>query len=274
MARLSLNLIWLKHTCSYTSMTNQRSISLLTPTRVSLNIIACLLACHQLPLSFNEPWIVCSKSVVVYIDDILLTGRSQEEHLANLNKVLGKLEEVGLKCNKDKCFFMAPRVEYLGFVIDKVGLHPTQTKVQAIRQAKIPTNVTELKAFLGMLNYYGKFLEKLSTKLAPLYSLLCKNTRWKWEQEQQQAFASAKELLQSDALLVHFDPDRELILSCDASPYGVGAVLLRKTNRLCFQDFNSSRAQLFTVGQGSRRHSLWSGQIPFLHIWPKFRNSL
>ena len=79
------------------------------------------------------------KSVVVYIDDILLTGRSQEEHLANLNKVLGKLEEVGLKCNKDKCFFMALRVEYLGFVIDKDGLHASYSTSQNTHQCSVNT---------------------------------------------------------------------------------------------------------------------------------------
>ena len=75
------------------------------------------------------------------------------------------------------------------------------------------------------MNYYGKFLHQLSSLLAPLYKLLQKKSRWHWGQEQQEAFAKVKELLVSSQLLVHYDPSKEVILSCDASPYGVGAVL-------------------------------------------------
>ena len=119
----------------------------------------------------------------------------------------------------------SPSVEYLGYRIDAEGLHPTQEKVKAIKEARTPSSVTELRAFLGMLNYYSKFLPNLATRLAPLYSLLCKSTVWNWRKEQQDAFLDAKALLQSDSLLVHFDPAKELILEFDASPYGVGAVL-------------------------------------------------
>jgi len=160
-----------------------------------------------------------------YIDDIIVTGKTREEHLKNLDLVLTKLEQAGLKLNKAKCTFMAPKVEYLGYIIDKDGLHPTQAKVEAIQNARAPTSVTELRAFLGMLNYYGKFLPNLSTKLAPLNVLLRQSTKWTWGKEQKAAFAEAKGMLQSDSLLVHYDPEKQLILECDASPYGIGAVL-------------------------------------------------
>lgn len=85
--------------------------------------------------------------------------------------------------------------------------------------------MTQLKSFLGLVNYYSKFLPNLSNTLAPLYRLLQKNTRWCWGAEQKKAFQKAKESLTSDCVLVHFDPAKPLILACDASPYGVGAVL-------------------------------------------------
>ena len=81
---------------------------------------------------------------------------------------------------------------------------------------------------MGLLNYYCKFLLNLSTILAPLYKLLQKKTNWQWGPEQQAAFAKAKQSLTLDSLLVHYEPDKELVLACDASPYGIGAVLSHK----------------------------------------------
>ncbi len=88
------------------------------------------------------------EGVSSYMDDILVTGNTSQQHKANLNKVLSKLAEAEQK-QMHKCIFMAPSVEYLGYVIDKDGVHPTREKVKAIRDARTPTRVTE--SFLGML---------------------------------------------------------------------------------------------------------------------------
>ena len=162
--------------------------------------------------------------VAVYIDDILVTGSSIEEHLQNLDKVLGRLESAGLRLNKSKCFFLRPSIEYLGHVIDEEGLHPTEEKVKAIREAPRPKNIAELRSFLGIINYYSRFLPNLSTRLASLYQLLHKDTTWSWKDEQDEAFLAAKEALQNDSLLIHYDSYKPLILACDASQYGLGAV--------------------------------------------------
>ena len=164
-------------------------------------------------------------NVCVYIDDILVTGTNEQNHLHNLELVLQRLESAGLTLKKSKCIFTAPSVEYLGHIIDKDGLRPSHSKVQAIQQAPQPTNVTELKSFLGLVNYYQKFLPNLSTLLAPLHSLLRKNSRWNWSTEHSEAFMQVQNLLQSSSLLVHYDNKKPLLLACDASPYGIGAVL-------------------------------------------------
>ena len=105
---------------------------------------------------------------LVYLDDILITGASAEEHAPNLTQVLSRLQEAGLCLRKDKCEFMVPTVCYLDHVIDASGLHPSTDKLEAVRDAPTPKNTTDLKAYLGLLTYYSKFLPNMATKLAPL----------------------------------------------------------------------------------------------------------
>ena len=123
---------------------------------------------------------------------------------------------------------MAEEVVYLGHRINREGIQPMDEKVQAISKTPRPTNTSELWAFLGLVNFYGKFMNNLSTVLAPLYKLLRKGVAWQWKLAQDKAFERAKELLRSPQLLVHYDPNKDLVLTCDASPYGLGAVLAHK----------------------------------------------
>ena len=117
---------------------------------------------------------------------------------------------------------------YLGHRIDADGLHPLQDRVRAIKEAPTPTSVSTLKSYLGMLTYYSRFLPNLSTTLHPLYLLLRKDAPWKWGVDQEKTFAASKELLTSESCLTHFDSSLELTLACDASAYGLGAVLSHK----------------------------------------------
>ena len=110
--------------------------------------------------------------VVVYLDDVLVTGRTEEEHLATLDEVLRRMREAGLRLRRDKCMFLAPSVIYLGHRIDAQGLHPVADKFQAITEVPSPHNVSELKSYMDPLTYYAKFLPNLSTTLALLYKLL------------------------------------------------------------------------------------------------------
>ncbi|KAL6455440.1 hypothetical protein MHYP_G00004880 [Metynnis hypsauchen] len=164
-------------------------------------------------------------SVQCYLDDILVTGKTDEEHLSNLSATLQRLQDFGLRVRKDKCEFFKQSVEYLGHVIDSEGLHKASSKVKAIVDAPAPQNVSQLRSFLGLLNYYGKFIKNLATMLKPLHELLCQGKQWKWTEQCNQAFIKAKEALLKSKVLTHFNPKLPLQLACDASPYGVGAVL-------------------------------------------------
>ena len=167
-------------------------------------------------------------AVMVYIDDILITGKSEEEHLETLQRVLVRLEESGLKLKRSKCLLMPPSVTYLGHKIDKDGIHPLAEKVRAVQKAPEPKNVTELKAYLGLLSYYGRFMPNLAHMIAPLYHLLCASTHWQWTSQEQNAFEASKELLAAPRVLAHYDPQLPLVLACDASPYGLGAMLAHR----------------------------------------------
>uniref|UniRef100_A0A803JUZ6 Gypsy retrotransposon integrase-like protein 1 n=1 Tax=Xenopus tropicalis TaxID=8364 RepID=A0A803JUZ6_XENTR len=163
--------------------------------------------------------------VVPYFDDVLIGADSVESLTERVRAVLKRFSDAGLKLKKEKCVFGVPSVDFLGYKVDAHGIHPTDTKVKAIHEAPIPKNKQELQAFLGLLNFYHSFLKDKATVAEPLHRLLDKNATWKWSALHEQAFSDAKRLLSSDSVLVHYDLNKPLTLTCDASPYGIGAVL-------------------------------------------------
>ncbi|UYV76620.1 K02A2.6-like [Cordylochernes scorpioides] len=162
---------------------------------------------------------------LVYLDDILITGESEADHLGNLEAVLNRLNEYGLKANRDKCKFFQESLEYCGHVIDKMGLHKINDKIRAVLDAPKPLNVTQLRAFLGLVTYYHKFIRNAADVLSPLYALLKKGTKWHWSTECRKAFREIKEIISSDQILIAYDPKLPIRLSCDSSSYRLGAVL-------------------------------------------------
>jgi len=163
--------------------------------------------------------------VLCFIDDILITGSTEEEHLQNLESVLKRLDHHGLTVKKSKCAFMQESVDYLGHRVDAEGLHTSTEKVEAIQRAPVPHNQQQLRSFLGLIQYYGRFIPDLASILAPLNMLLQKNGRWRWTADCEHAFQRAKEMLMSAKVLAHYDPSLPLRLAADASAYGVGAVI-------------------------------------------------
>jgi len=163
--------------------------------------------------------------VICYLDDILVTGSTPEEHLKNLAEVLDRLSKHGLRLKQGKCSFMQDSVEYLGHRIDAEGVHTTTSKVEAIVKAPPPKNTTELRSFLGMVNYYGKFVPNLADKLHPLHALLKNGVKWNWSDECAKVFTEIKKYLSEAPVLLHYNPKLPIRLAGDASNYGIGAVL-------------------------------------------------
>ena len=163
--------------------------------------------------------------VICYIDDILVTGKTEADHLQNLEEVLKRLQEHGVRLKKEKCSFLQDSVEYLGHCINAHGVHTSEKKLKAILDAPKPRNVQELRSFLGLLNYYAKFIPNLSSLLHPLNNLLRANQRWIWSRACCQAFQEAKKKLVSAPILAHYDPQLPIRMAGDASTYEVGAVI-------------------------------------------------
>ena len=150
---------------------------------------------------------------------------NNEDHADNLKLVFDRLSDAGFKLNRNKCTFQQKSVNYLGHMIDSVGLHPTQDKISAVKCAPAPTNVTQLKSFLGLIMFYSRFLKNHSTILAPLNKLLQKNVVFVWTKVENDAFIQAKKLLIDSHTLVHYNDSLPITLACDNSAYGRGCVL-------------------------------------------------
>ena len=141
------------------------------------------------------------------------------------NAVFKCLEKHGDRLKQKKCSFLLPKVEYLGHQITEEGILPLATKISAILKAPTPTNFQQLRLFLCLVNYYGKFVLNLATLLQPLKLLLQADTKWVWSQNFAKAFQEAKEKIIPAQVLTHYDPARPIKLAVDASTYGVGVVI-------------------------------------------------
>ena len=138
-----------------------------------------------------------------------------------------------------------------------------QDKFDAITNAPAPTNVSELRSYLGMINYYQKFLPNLASVLAPLYVLLRNDTCWHWGKEQMHAFQKSKEFQKFPRLQVHYDSQRKLTLACDASQYGLGAVLSHQMD-------DGSEYSIAYASSTSTNPGIRGEEISPVHLWQTF----
>ncbi|KIH66176.1 reverse transcriptase [Ancylostoma duodenale] len=166
--------------------------------------------------------------VAAYFDDIIVTGRTVDEHRQNLEAVFKRISDYGFRVRIDKCNFLMQEIRYLGDIIDKDGRRPDPSKVKAITEMPPPKDLAQLRSFLRMINYYGAFILQMRQIRAPLDALLKKNAPFNWSEDCQKAFDKAKDVLASPLLLTHFGPNLELIVAADASEYGIGAVILHR----------------------------------------------
>ena len=172
-------------------------------------------------------------NIVIYQDDILILTETVEEHRAVLKKVLSALRAAGIKVNRAKCLFFTKSVSYLGHIFDAEGVHPNPDKVRAVIDAPQPENLKQVQSFVGLCNFYNRFIPNFASVFAPLYKLLKKNVRFTWGEEQQKCFRNIKEMFCSKIVLQFYNPYLETLLETDASSYGIAAVLMQRKNKYC-----------------------------------------
>ena len=173
------------------------------------------------------------RTCLVYLDDVIVFGRTFQEHQARLKEVFDRLRSTGLKLMPSKCHLFCERVTFLGHVISAEGVQTDIEKVDAVRSWPCPTNVPAVRAFLGFCSYYRCFVQGFATRAAPLYELTRKAVPFIWDRRCQAAFDDLRAALTSTPVLAFpiFAADAgQFVLDVDASGFGLGAVLSQHQN--------------------------------------------
>ena len=171
------------------------------------------------------------KSVVIYLDDILIYSKTAEEHAIHLQEVLDVLEQNKLFAKLSKCRFAQAKVDFLGHIVSDNGIATDPAKVAAIKEWPTPNNIRDVRSFLGLANYYRRFVAHFSAVAAPLTTLTGSLIKWLWGPEEQKAFDALKTALITAPILSAPDPAKTFIIKCDASKHGIGAVIIQGTGQ-------------------------------------------
>ncbi|GFX66547.1 retrovirus-related Pol polyprotein from transposon 297 [Trichonephila clavipes] len=184
---------------------------------------------------------VIGKFVNVYMDDAIILSPSFTQHVKHLKEVFRLLHEAGLTLNKDKCKFGCKELKYLGLIINKEGIKTDETKVQAIVEMKPPHNSKEVSKFLGISQWYAKFIKNYADICEPLYNLKRKLKRFIWSMEAQKVFDAVKAAITKAPDLKFPDFKKPFELFTDASSIGVGVVLNQEQRPVVFASERNSR---------------------------------
>lgn len=168
------------------------------------------------------------KSVIVFIDDILVYSKSKEEHEVHLREILSTLRNERFYAKFSKCEFWLQEVQFLGHVINPDGIKVDPSKVEAVMNWQAPKNVGEIRSFLGLAGYYRRFIQDFSKIASSLTKLTKKNTPFEWGEEQDEAFRILRKKLCEAPILVLPEGTEDMVVYCDASYSGLGCVLMQR----------------------------------------------
>ena len=213
------------------------------------------------------------EGVQVYLDDVIVSGRSQEEHDQRLRRVIERMQARNITLNWDKCRICVSSVEFLGFAVSPKGIAVSEERVQGLRDLQQPTDKKKLQSVLGTLGFYAKFIKNYSTRVEPLRRQLRKDApEFAWTPEMSAALKDVTEaILQSNALAM-FDPALQTIVTTDASNVGLGAVLSQMHPEgervVCFASSTLSQAQRrYSVSEREALACVWSCEKWHKYLW-------
>jgi hypothetical protein len=167
---------------------------------------------------------------VLYLDDIIVFGRTVPEHLSRLEQVFDRLRKAGLKLKPSKCAILKRKVEFLGHVVSAQGVEVDPAKTQKVAEWPTPASLTEVRSFIGLCAYYRRFILGFSDVCKPLYYLTEKGVPFHWGPEQENAFTTMKGRLTAAPILAYPNKTDQFVLDTDASATGIGAVLSQVQN--------------------------------------------
>ena len=171
------------------------------------------------------------KGAINYLDDIIIYSKTFEEHLQLLQQVFALLKQHNIKLKLSKCHFAQTEVQYLGYIIGTDGIKPSPEKITAVQKFPTPLNIRDVRRFLGLANYYRRFINQFSIITKPLTNLLKKETKFYWNNEHEIAFQTIKNILIKEPVLGIYDNEKECTLYTDASKIGIGATLTQKDDK-------------------------------------------
>lgn len=171
---------------------------------------------------------LCGIKAFAFIDDIVLGAKNADEHKKLLFEVLDRIQNNGFRLRVDKCQFGKRTIPFCGHILDKEGIRPNPAKTQQISDIPRPTDVHQLRSFLGAVNYYGRFVKNMMNLRGPLIELTVDNTDFLWGDSQEKSFINLKEIMSSDLVLTHYDPLKKIVVAADASAYGMGGCIMHE----------------------------------------------
>ena len=212
------------------------------------------------------------EGVKIYIDNVLLWGKTKEEHDERLRKVLEKARERNVKFNKSKCKIAVNEVKYLGHKFTDKGLQIDDDRIKAIKEIKTPKNKKGLETFLGIINYVNRYVPNHSQITSPLRNLTKVGVQWNWGANEEKAFNDLKNILIEKPVLNYYNVKGDVVLSVDASQFGLGCVLLQNGLPVAY----GSKALTDTKVRANRKRGtcdcICVQKVPSIYSW-KIRNS-
>jgi hypothetical protein len=168
--------------------------------------------------------------VTIYVDDILITSPTLEEHYDHIHQVLTKFRLHNVTVNIEKCQFFRHEVTFLGHIISNKGIKMDENKIRTVQEFRAPSNKKELQSFLGFLNFYRRFINKFAHIIQPLIELVKKDKKWHWEKHHQSTFEEAKKVFLQEVTIAFPDFAKPFYLNTDASTVAIGGELFQLNN--------------------------------------------